>query len=190
VVSGSFTTNTSGSTNPFQTVQRQDVGIKLKVTPQINEGNAIKLKVLQEVSSVTSTDVTTGVIISKREIDTSVLVDDGNILVLGGLIQDDVQETVTKVPLLGDIPYLGHLFQDTKSAVVKRNLMVFLRPLILRNPEKSSMLTNGKYNDLRNRQELSGKDGVFLMPNEHAPMLPYMAPPAPNKPAVTPNYKR
>lgn len=172
VVSGSFTTNTSGSTNPFQTVQRQDVGIKLKVTPQINEGNAIKLKVLQEVSSVTSTDVTTGVIISKREIDTSVLVDDGKILVLGGLIQDDVQETVTKVPLLGDIPYLGHLFQDTKSAVVKKNLMVFLRPLILRDPEKTSLLTNEKYNDLRSHQEQSRKKGVFLMPDENAPVLP------------------
>jgi general secretion pathway protein D len=190
VVSGSFTTNTSGSTNPFQTVQRQDVGIKLKVTPQINEGNAIKLKVLQEVSSVQSTDVTTGVIISKREIDTSILVDDGNILVLGGLIQDDVQETVTKVPLLGDIPYLGHLFQDTKTAVVKKNLMVFLRPLILRDPERSSALTSGKYNDLRSRQENSRKDGVFLMPNEHAPILPYIAPPELKKPTTSPSYKR
>ncbi|NOT12395.1 MAG: type II secretion system secretin GspD [Methylococcaceae bacterium] len=177
IVSGSYTTNTSGSSNPFQTVQRQDIGIKLKVTPQINEGNAIKLKVLQEVSSVepdpgSSSSSSSGVTINKREIDTSVLVDDGKILVLGGLIQDDVQESITKVPLLGDLPYLGHLFQFRESDVVKKNLMVFLRPVIMRDPEKSSILTNEKYNNLRSHQQRSGKEGVFLMPNEHAPILP------------------
>jgi len=189
IVSGSFTTNTSGSTNPFQTVLREDVGVKLKVTPQINEGNVIKLKVKQEVSSVVSTDPAAGVTLNKREIDTSVLVDDGKILVLGGLIQDDVQETVTKVPLLGDIPLLGYLFQDRNTGIVKKNLMVFLRPVIMRDPEKSASLTNGKYNDLRNRQQQSGKNGVFLMPNEHAPILPELAPAMPGNPVSIPTLK-
>jgi general secretion pathway protein D len=178
ILSGSFTTATNGASNPFQTVQRQDVGIKLNVTPQINEGNAIKLKVKQEVSSVdqTTANSPSGVSIDKREIDTSVLVDDGKILVLGGLMQDRVEETVTKVPLLGDIPFLGRLFQDTNTAVTKKNLMVFLRPEIMRDPEKASALTSGKYNDMRNREQQAGQDGVYLMPEEHGPLLPKLAP--------------
>lgn len=185
ILSGSFTTATSGANNPFQTVQRQDVGIKLNVTPQINEGNAIKLKVKQEVSSVdqTTTSSPSGVSIDKREIDTSVLVDDGKVLVLGGLMQDSVQETITKVPLLGDIPFLGRLFQDTNSAVTKKNLMVFLRPEIMRDPEKAAQLTNGKYDDMRSREQQAGKNGVYLMPGEHGPLLPKLAPAYP-KPAA------
>ena len=192
ILSGSYTTNTSGSNNPFQTVQRQDVGIKLNVTPQINEGNAIKLKVKQEVSSVdkTTTASPSGVTIDKREIDTSVLVDDGKILVLGGLIQDNVEETVQKVPLLGDIPYLGHLFQDNLTIVTKKNLMVFLRPQIMRDPDKALELTSGKYNDIRNREQQAQKNGVFLMPNEHGPLLPKLNSSYPNRPAPTPTYKR
>lgn len=188
ILSGSFTTATSGASNPFQTVQRQDVGIKLNVTPQINEGNAIKLKVKQEVSSVDQTTALSpsGVSIDKREIDTSVLVDDGKILVLGGLMQDSVQETVTKVPLLGDIPYLGRLFQDTNTAVTKKNLMVFLRPEIMRDPDKAAQLTNGKYNDIRSREQQAGKDGVYLMPKEHGPLLPNLAPVYSERPAPAP----
>lgn len=178
ILSGSFTTNTSGSNNPFQTVERKDVGIKLNVTPQINEGNAIKLKVKQEVSSVdpTTANSPSGVSINKREIDTSVLVDDGKILVLGGLIQDSVEETVTKVPLLGDIPLLGRLFQDTNTAVTKKNLMVFLRPVIMRDPDKAALLTGDKYNDIRALEQKAGKDGVYLMPKERPPLLPKLAP--------------
>ncbi len=189
-VSGSFTTNTSGSSNPFQTVQREDVGVKLEVTPQINEGNAIKLKVKQEVSSVISNDPNTGPTLSKREIETSVIVDDGKILVLGGLIQDDVTETVEKVPLIGDIPYLGHLFQDRKSNLIKRNLMVFLRPVIMRDPERASSFTEGKYNDLRYRQQRSGKNGIFLMPNERTPILPELPPVRPRNPIDLPPLRR
>jgi general secretion pathway protein D len=189
-VSGSFTTNTSGSTNPFQTVQRQDIGVKLEVTPQINEGNAIKLKVKQEVSSVISNDPSTGPTLSKREIETSVMVDDGKILVLGGLIQDDVQETVEKVPIIGDIPYLGHLFQDRKSNLIKRNLMVFLRPVIMRDPDRASSFTEGKYNDLRYREQRSGKNGVFLMPNEHTPILPALPPVRSRDHKDLPSYPR
>jgi general secretion pathway protein D len=178
IKTGSFTTNTSGATNPFTTLQRQDVGIKLMVTPQINEGNVIKLKVQQEVSSVdkTTADSENGVTIDTRKIDTSVLVDDRKILVLGGLIQDDVQDTITKVPLLGDIPYLGRLFQYDNTAVNKKNLMVFLRPQILRNPETATALSNSKYNDMRGKEQQAGKNGIFLMPQEHSPVLPKLAP--------------
>ena len=188
ILSGSFTTNTSGSNNPFQTVERKDVGIKLNVTPQINEGNAIKLKVKQEVSSVDQTTASSpsGVSIDKREIDTSVLVDDGKILVLGGLMQDRVEETITKVPLLGDIPFLGRLFQDTNTAVTKKNLMVFLRPEIMRDPEKAALLTGEKYNDIRHREQQAGKDGVYLMPKEHGPLLPKLAPAFPKRPSTAP----
>ena len=134
----------------------------------------------------TTTSSPSGVSIDKREIDTSVLVDDGKILVLGGLMQDSVQETVTKVPLLGDIPYLGRLFQDTNTAVTKKNLMVFLRPEIMRDPEKASQLTNGKYNDMRSREQQAGKDGVYLMPKEHGPLLPNLAPVYPQRPDAAP----
>ncbi|GAB6142009.1 GspD family T2SS secretin variant XcpQ [Methylosoma difficile] len=190
VKTGSISSNasSSGLAGAATTFQRQDVGTKLTVTPLINEGNAVKLKIKQEVSSVvkgTNND-DSGPTIDKSEIDTAVLVDDGAILVLGGLISDDVQETVTKVPLLGDIPYIGHLFQDRTSNVTKQNLMVFLRPHILRDPVQSSQLTNNKYNDIRSREQKAGKNGVYLMPNEHPPLLPEVKPSIPKYPAVKP----
>lgn len=189
-VSGSYTPNTNVATTPFQTVQREDVGVKLEVTPQISEGNAIMLKVKQEVSSVISIDPASGPTLSKREIETSVMVDDGKILVLGGLIQDDVTEEVDKVPLLGDIPYLGHVFQDRTTNVIKRNLMVFLRPVILRNPETSSLLSEDKYDDLRYRQKRAGKNGIFLMPYERPPILPELPSGRPSYPLPTPRSLR
>ena len=187
VVSGSFAP-TVGVGSAVSTYTRQDVGVKLKVTPQINEGNVIKLKVKQEVSSVdaTSSGSTSGPTINKREIDTSVLVDDGKILVLGGLIGDDVQVTVNKVPLLGDLPYIGHLFQSNSTSNKKTNLMVFLRPVILRDPEKASLLSNDRYNDLRTMQQQSGKRGLFLMPNEHESVLPVLKPEVRSNISTTP----
>lgn len=165
---GSFTTNTSGASNPFTTIQRQDVGIKLKVLPQINEGDAVKLKVTQEVSSVTGDD---GQSFDKRQIETSVLVDDGKVLVLGGLIKDDVNEVVDKVPLLSDIPVLGYLFQSTNTTVNKTNLMVFLRPQIIREGGQSTGVTYDKYNDMREKQRKFNEEGLMLMPNEAQPLL-------------------
>jgi general secretion pathway protein D len=183
ILSGSFSTGAGQPGNAITTYVRQDVGVMLKVKPQINEGNAIKLKVRQEVSSVdekAKNDVQSGgATLNKREIETSVLVDDGKILVLGGLIEDDLQVTVDKVPFLGDLPLLGFLFQNNHTKIVKKNLMVFLRPVIMRDPEKASLFTNDRYNDLRNNQEQSGKKGIFLMPNEHAPILPELKPDAP-----------
>ena len=195
ILSGSFTAGAGQSGNAITTYQRQDVGVMLKVTPQINEGNAIKLKVKQEVSSVDEKGAPAdtnsgGVTLNKREIDTSVVVDDGKILVLGGLIVDDVKVVVDKVPFFGDLPYLGFLFQNNSTKVVKKNLMVFLRPVIMRDPEKASLFTNDRYNDLRNNQQQSGKKGIFLMPNEHAPILPELKPDAPTNGYSMPSVRQ
>ncbi|QPK64735.1 type II secretion system secretin GspD [Methylomonas sp. LL1] len=172
MVTGQYTTNnTSGGSNPFQTIQREDVGIKLKVMPQISEGNAVKLKVTQEVSSVDPATSGADLQTNKRQIETSVLVDDGKVLVLGGLIKDDVKETVDKVPLLSDIPLLGYLFQSNTTSIEKVNLMVFLRPQILRDTHKAASVTTDKYNLMRDKQQEFNQDGVFLMPGEAQPLL-------------------
>jgi general secretion pathway protein D len=169
IITGS--TTGSNNANPFQSVDRQEVGIKLKVTPQINEGDAVQLLIEQEVSSVsgaTSVDV----IINKREIKTSVIVDDGGTIVLGGLIDDAVQESVSKVPLLGDIPILGNLFKSTSTTVSKRNLMVFIRPTIIRDGVTMNKISHKKYQYIRAQQLKRQADGIPLMPNTEGPTLP------------------
>lgn len=179
---------TGGLANPFQTIERKDVGVKLKVKPQINEGDAVRLDIEQEVSSISRTAVTgaSDLVTNKRSIKTSVLVDDGRIVVLGGLIKDDVTETVSKVPGLGDLPLIGKLFSTTSTAFVKTNLMVFLHPMIVRNVDDSTRLASDKYNFIRAKQ-LEGKGGVELMPFEKAPSLPpldnYLKAPAGGKDA-------
>ncbi len=165
------TTTGSNNSNPFQTVDRQEVGIKLKVTPQINEGDAVQLLIEQEVSSVsgaTSVDIS----INKREIKTTVIVDDGGTIVLGGLIDEDVQESVSKVPLLGDIPVLGHLFKTTSTSKRKRNLMVFLKPTIVRDGATMNTISHRKYNYIRALQLKRQQEGVSLMPYEETPTIP------------------
>ena len=139
----------SGSnSNPFRSVTRQEIGVKLTVRPQINEGNAVKMYINQEVSSIFGPlgEMSTDLITNKRNIKTTVLVEDGETIVLGGLIDDDVQESVKKVPFLGDIPLLGRLFKTTSISRTKRNLMVFLRPTIVRNSEDVRAISNRKYN--------------------------------------------
>ncbi len=165
------TTTGANNSNPFQTVERQEVGIKLKVTPQINEGDAVQMTIEQEVSSVsgaTSVDIS----INKREIKTTVIVDDGGTIVLGGLIDDDVQESVSKVPLLGDIPILGHLFKTTSTSKRKRNLMVFLRPTIVRDGVTMNEISHRKYNYIRAQQLDRQSQGIPLMPYTDGPDLP------------------
>jgi len=152
-----FVTGTQLSTsnnNPFQTIERQDVGISLKVKPQINEGDNIKMEIEQEVSDVSSTAATgaTDITTNKRSIKTTVLVEDGQTLVLGGLIDDQIKDTRDKVPLLGDIPLLGSLFRYRTTKKTKRNLMVFLHPTILRDPETADYYSRSKYDDLRTAQ--------------------------------------
>jgi len=144
----------SANNNPFQTIERQDIGISLKVKPQINEGDNIKMEIEQEVSDVSSTSITgaSDITTNKRSIKTTVLVEDGQTLVLGGLIDDQIQDTQDKVPFLGDIPLLGGLFRYRTTAKSKRNLMVFLHPTILRDVETADYYSRNKYDDLRTAQ--------------------------------------
>jgi general secretion pathway protein D len=135
---------TSATVNPFQTIERKDVGLTLKVKPQVSEGGTIKLQIVQEVSNVNET-TSAGIITNKRSIETTVLVADGEAIVLGGLIQDDVQNGVDKVPGLGDIPLIGGLFRSESRQRKKTNLMVFLRPVVVRSQEAMSGLTESRY---------------------------------------------
>ena len=164
-------TASANNSNPFQTVERKEVGIKLKVTPQINEGDAVQLTIEQEVSSVSGATAV-DIAINKREIKTTVMVDDSGIVVLGGLIDEDVQESVSKVPLLGDIPILGHLFKSSSSNVRKRNLLVFIRPTIIRDGATINQISHGKYNFMRAQQLQRQAEGVNLMPMTDTPVLP------------------
>lgn len=169
VITGS--TTGSNNTNPFQQVDRQEVGIKLKVTPQINEGDAVQLTIEQEVSSIggaTAVDIT----INKREIKTTVMADDGATVVLGGLIDEDVQESESKVPLLGDIPVLGHLFKSTSVTKQKRNLMVFIKATIVREGSAISGISKTKYNYIRAEQLKRDEEGIRLMPFTKQVVLP------------------
>jgi len=161
----------SNNSNPFQTVERQEIGIKLKVTPQINEGSGVQLTIEQEVSSVSGA---TGVDISinKREIKTTVMADDGATVILGGLIDEDVQESVQKVPLLGDIPFIGHLFKSTSNTKRKRNLMVFLRPTIVRDGKLMNDLSREKYNYIRALEIEKKEAGLELLSDDKLPILP------------------
>jgi general secretion pathway protein D len=169
ILTGSSTGSNNG--NPFQTVERQEVGIKLTVTPQVNEGSGVQLTIEQEVSSVSGA---TGVDISinKREIKTVVMADSGATVVLGGLIDEDVQESVQKVPLLGDIPFIGHLFKSTKTSTRKRNLMVFIRPTIIRDGKMMNEISKDKYNYIRADEIRKQEEGLSLMSDEKMPLLP------------------
>lgn len=174
-VTGQFTnTGTSGSSvTPFQTIERKDVGLSLKVKPQINEGNAIKLDIEQEVSSISSsTSGATDLVTNKRSIKTSVLVEDGQMVVLGGLIDDSYDETTQKIPGLGDVPMVGGLFRYQGVKKVKRSLMVFLRPVILRDPALATQFASSKYSYIRGQQLLARERKVRLLAGEHKPLLP------------------
>lgn len=163
-------TASSTNSNPFQTVERKEVGVKLKVVPQINEGNAVKLAIEQEVSGVNGN---TGVDISfaTRRLTTTVMADSGQIVVLGGLINEEVQESVQKVPFLGDIPILGHLFRSSSSKKTKKNLMIFIKPTIIRDGMTMEGIAGRKYNYFRALQLEQQKRGVNLMPNAQVPIL-------------------
>jgi general secretion pathway protein D len=179
-ITGQFTgAGSLTPSNPFQTIERQDVGLTLKVTPQINEGDTIKLDIEQEVSDVVTITENSGPVTRKRSIKTSVLVDDGGILVLGGLIEEIVDDTQSKVPLLGDIPLLGKLFTSRASTKRKQNLMVFLKPSILRDFSDAAVVTNEKYNYLRAEQIRDEDEDFGLI--EGAPVLPPLQPENPQQ---------
>ena len=169
VITGSSSSSSSSET--FSTVEREEVGIKLKVTPQINKGDTVKLNIEQEVSSIqgsTSVDI----IFATRSVKTTVLAKSGATIVLGGLIAEEVSESVSKVPWLGDLPYIGWLFRSTISSTEKSNLMVFMRATILRDDESMDELSRHKYELIRDIQQAQRKNGINLMPNSDAPILP------------------
>lgn len=174
IPSGSYTTTGGGSTptNPFTTFERVPVGISLKVKPQINEGDAILLEIDQSVDSIKGGAAGQGDVVTvERKISTSVMVDNGKMLVLGGLVKDDVVETNQSVPILGDIPILGALFRHTSVTKLKTNLMVFLRPVILRDENDGMTLTNSKYTYIRDLQLQSGTE-LPIFSDESRPVLP------------------
>ncbi|HET7923228.1 MAG TPA: type II secretion system protein GspD, partial [Gammaproteobacteria bacterium] len=173
-LTGSFTNtgvaNQQGQVNPFQTIQREEVGTILKITPQINEGDSVHLKIDAEVSNLTGSSVGGQPVTNKRQIKTSVLAKDREIVVLGGLIDHDLIESEQRVPVLGSIPLLGNLFRYRKTTNTKRNLMVFIQPTILRDSESTRQYTNEQYKYLRELQ-MRNQGPVKLMPGEKRPML-------------------
>ncbi len=150
-VTGQYTTSGDGASNPFQTIEREDVGLTLKVRPQISEGGTVKLALYQEVSSIDTAFSVSGntPVTRKRALSTNVLVDDGQIIVLGGLLEDSIEDGTQAVPLLGDVPLIGNLFKYEKRKRTKTNLMVFLRPHIVRNAQDSQSLSLDRYNYMR-----------------------------------------
>jgi len=169
VLTGS--TSSASNDNPFQTIERKDIGIKLKVTPQINEGDAVQMVIEQEVSTIkgqTSVDI----IFATRAVKTTVLAKSGETVIIGGLIDEDVNESEDKVPWLGDLPVVGHLFKSTKSSTEKRNLMIFIRATIIRDDKTMRELSTRKYGLMREVQQARQDEGINLMPNSLEPVLP------------------
>jgi len=181
IVTGSYTNqgigNAGGQVNPFQTINREEVGIILKITPQINDGGTVVLKISQEVSNLAASSeqvlaASQGLITNKRTITTNVVAEDGGIIVLGGLLSDDMTEEKAQVPFLGSIPILGELFKTRSVKRAKTNLMFFVRPRILRDGVDAAIETNAKYNYLRGQQEVMFGSRVPLMPGVSQPTLP------------------
>lgn len=173
-ITGSFTTSTGDASNPFQTIERRDVGINLSVTPQISEGDTVVLEIEQEVSGVSDQQLenASDIITTERKISTQVIAKDNEIIILGGLEQDSVNETNNRVPLLGDIPLLGSLFRYDNTRTEKTNLMVFLKASIVRGEEELRGATAEKYRDIREQQIRSRENGVALMRDDVIPLLP------------------
>lgn len=178
-VSGSFSSqgiaSSDGQVNPFQTIERKEIGIKLNVTPHINEGDQVMLAIEQEVSTLAPSAGAVDLITNKRTIATRVMVPDGAILVLGGLTTEDVQEQLESVPGLGNIPVLGELFKYRRNNNIKRNLMVFIRPVILHDDEILDEVTGRKYSIIRDAQQRNIDQAQSLSPAKDAPLLPELS---------------
>jgi len=178
-ITGQFTQASGANTNPFQTIERKDVGITLRIKPQIGEGGAVRMTIFQEQSSV-KTDVAAGTTnagpsTTKRSIETTVVVDDGSILALGGLIEDRFVTNRSQVPLLGDIPYIGALFRSESRERRRSNLMVFLRPIVMRDADSSTRLSLDRYDQIRFQQQGAQPSNSVLIPINQAPVLPESA---------------
>ncbi len=194
LITGSYTNSTqsvAGTSSPFETIQREEVGTILKVTPHINEGNSVQLKIEQEDSSpgaklTNSADIST----NKRSIKTTVLIEDGGVIVLGGLMSDTVTETEDRVPGLGAIPLIGNLFKSRSGSRQKKNLLVFIRPNILRDAIATESTSEGKYDEMRRDEKSLNHGRIMLLPGEKQPVIPAVPPnsgiPVPPPPSTNP----
>ncbi|WP_431048745.1 type II secretion system secretin GspD [Roseateles sp. L2-2] len=182
VITGNSTTTSGTTTSPFQTFDRRDVGLRLKVRTTVGENGTVRMKVYQENSSVVATvnAATQGPTFDKSAVETSVTLEDGQVLVLGGMMKDEYTDGEDKVPGLGDIPLLGNLFKSQSRKRVKSNLMIFLRPVVLRTPENAASLTADRYDAIRAYQQEVQPKSTLVLPDTGAPLLP-------EKPASTPS---
>ena len=195
-ITGQFTSTGSSTTNPFQTIERKDVGITLRIRPQIGEGGAVRMTIFQEQSSV-KTEVAAGTTnagpsTTKRSIENTVVVDDGAILVLGGLIEERFVVNRSKVPLLGDLPFIGALFRSESRERRRTNLMVFLRPVVMRDAESANRFSTDRYDQMRSQQQATQPPQSVVLPINESPVLPVLpqgqksdAPLAPRPPPET-----
>ena len=173
-ITGTFTNTgtTGGSTNPFQTIERKDVGLTLRVKPQIGEGGTVRMTIFQENSNVVSAGSSAGPTTDKSSIETTVVVDDGQIMVLGGLLKEEFTGSAGKVPLLGDIPFIGALFRSDNRTRIKSNLMVFLKPVVIRTQQAATDLTLDRYDSIRALQKEAQPQPNRIMPINESPVLP------------------
>ncbi len=185
-ITGSYANTGGGTTpnNPFQTIQRQDVGLTMKIKPQINEGDAVKLEIETEISSIASSTVGADLITNKRSFNTNVLVNDDQILVIGGLIEDGLREAQEKLPGLGDIPVIGWLFKYKSIKKVKTNLMAFIHPVILKDEARQTRYTARKYNYIRGREMETSKRGLTMFSDKEIPVMSEIEP----VPSLPPRY--
>ena len=184
-VTGQYATTNNTLSSPFQTIERKDVGTMLRVRPQVSEGGTVKMEIAQEISAVVDTTQSAGIITNRRAIDSNVLVDDGQIVVLGGLIEDTVEGGISKVPLLGDIPGLGRLFRYDNRKRIKTNLLIFLRPVVLRSADQAWDVTANRYDYINQRSQDARMPTPFGMVDVKQPELD----PLPPRPG-TPNARR
>ncbi|MEO7251564.1 MAG: type II secretion system protein GspD, partial [Arenimonas sp.] len=180
-LTGSATTPT-----PFQTIERHDVGLTLRIKPQISEGGTVRLQIYQEVSSINDKFNPAGVITNKRSVSSTVLVDDGQIVVIGGLIQDAASAGAQQVPLLGSIPLLGGLFRTKTRGHNKTNLMIFLRPTLVRDSRRADAFTGERYDYILGEQRKARPANNVMLPDTTSPILPPRAPSRANGPAPVP----
>ncbi|GAB4040329.1 MAG: hypothetical protein Fur0014_10760 [Rubrivivax sp.] len=179
-ITGQYTNTGSATTSPFQTIERKDVGITLRIRPQIGESGTVRMTIFQEQSAVQATAAVgtsnAGPSTTKRSIESQVVVDDGQIIVLGGLVKDEFIENKAKVPLLGDIPYLGALFRSESREKRRTNLMVFLRPVVMRDQNSASKLSQERYEQLRQLQEQMQPTPNPVLPVGEGPVLAPLQP--------------
>jgi general secretion pathway protein D len=192
-VTGQFTSTGTSVANPFQTIERKDVGITLRIKPQIGEGGTVRMTIFQESSSVSDKvapgTTNAGPSTNKRQIETNVVVDDGGIIVLGGLIEDRFIENKSKIPLLGDIPGVGTLFRSESRTKNRTNLMVFLRPVVLRDAPAGDRLSLDRYDQIRAQQKEAQPAPNPMLPLQDSPVLPPLQAPAPGPASGVPPAK-